>query len=42
MSLDMVAFDTYKFFISLVILFKLTFLNENGKATSGELVTGSW
>ena len=35
MSLDWVAFDSSKFFISLIISFKLTLLNENGKAKSG-------
>ena len=37
MSLDWVAFDSSKFFISLMILFKVNFLDENGKATSYRL-----
>ena len=34
MSLDWVAFELSKLFISLVISFKMTFLDENGKATA--------
>ena len=33
MSFDWVAFDSSKFLISLIISLKVTFLNENGKAT---------
>ena len=33
MSLDWVAFELSKLFISLAISFKMTFLDENGKAT---------
>ena len=34
MPLDWVVFDSSKFFISLIISIKVTFLNENGKSTS--------
>ena len=34
MSFDRVGFDSSKFLISLIISAKLTFLNENEKATS--------
>ena len=33
-QLDRAVFDSSKLFISLIISFKVPFLNENGKATS--------